>query len=53
MSENSIKYLTSKEAKKELKVQDCDLAHITNSAIIQFNKKWNSCLDYSKERIGN
>lgn len=39
MSENSIKYLTSKEAKKELKVQDCDLAHIRNSGKLQFVKK--------------
>lgn len=44
MSENSIKYLTSKEAKKELKVQDCDLAHIRNSGKLQFVKKGNSYL---------
>ena len=50
MSENSIKYLTSKEAKKELKVQDCDLAHIRNSGKLQFTKKGNSYL-YLKEFI--
>jgi hypothetical protein len=50
MSENSIKYLTSKEAKKELKVQDCDLAHIRNSGNLQFTKKGNSYL-YLKESI--
>ena len=37
------KYLTSQEAKKELKVQDCDLAHIRNSSKLQFKKKGNSC----------
>lgn len=42
MSENSIKYLTSKEVKKELKVQGCDLAHIRNSGKLQFTKKGNS-----------
>lgn len=50
MSENSIKYLTSKETKKELKVQDCDLAHIRNSGNLQFTKKGNSYL-YLKESI--
>lgn len=50
MSENSIKYLTSKEAKKELKVQDCDLAHIRNSGNLQFTKKGNSYL-YLNESI--
>lgn len=50
MSENSIKYLTSKETKKELKVQDCDLAHIRNSGKLQFTKKGNSYL-YLKESI--
>ena len=50
MSENSIKYLTSKEAKKELKVQDCDLAHIRNSGNLQYTKKGNSYL-YLKESI--
>lgn len=50
MSENPLKYLTSKEAKKELKVQDCDLAHIRNSGKLQFTKKGNSYL-YLKESI--
>lgn len=50
MSGNSIKYLTSKEAKKELKVQDCDLAHIRNSGKLQFTKKGNAYL-YSLESI--
>lgn len=47
---NTESYLTSKEAKKELKVQDCDLAHIRNSGKLQFTKKGNSYL-YSKESI--
>lgn len=50
MSENPLKYLTSKEAKKELKVQDCELAHIRNSGNLQFTKKGNSYL-YLKESI--
>lgn len=50
MSENSIKYLTSKEAKKELKVQDCDLAHIRMSGKLRFIKKGNAFL-YLKESI--
>lgn len=50
MSENPLKYLTSKEAKKELKVQDCELAHIRNSGNLQFAKKGNSYL-YLKESI--
>ncbi len=50
MSNRSVKYLSSKEAKTELKVQDCDLAHIRNSGNLQFIKKGNSYL-YSKESI--
>ena len=50
MSENSIKYLTSKEAKAALKVQDCDLAHIRNAGKLQFAKKGNAYL-YLKESI--
>lgn len=50
MSENSIKYLTSKEAKKELKVQDCDLAHIRNSGKLEFVKKGNAFL-YTKKSV--
>jgi hypothetical protein len=44
------KFLTSKEAKAELKVQDCDLAHIRNAGKLQFTKKGNAYL-YSKESI--
>ena len=44
------KYFTSKEAKAELKVQDCDLAHIRNAGKLQFTKKGNAYL-YSKESI--
>lgn len=44
MSENSIQYLTSQEAKAELKVQDCDLAHIRNSGKLKFIKKGNAFL---------
>lgn len=43
-------FLTSKEAKAELKVQDCDLAHIRNAGKLQFTKKGNAYL-YSKESI--
>ncbi len=50
MTEELIKYLTSKEAKKELKVQDCDLAHIRNSGKLRFTKKGNSYL-YVKDSI--
>jgi len=50
MLEKTVKYLTSPEAKKELKVQDCDLAHIRNSGKLQFTKKGNSYL-YLKESI--
>jgi len=50
MPENPLTYLTSKEAKKELKVQDCDIAHIRNSGKLQFTKKGNSNL-YLKESI--
>ena len=50
MPKNPLTYLTSKEAKKELKVQDCDIAHIRNSGKLQFTKKGNSYL-YLKESI--
>ncbi len=50
MPKNPLNYLTSKETKKELKVQDCDLAHIRNSGNLQFAKKGNSYL-YLKESI--
>lgn len=42
--------MTSKETKVELKVQDCDLAHIRNTGKLQFTKKGNAYL-YSKESI--
>ncbi len=44
------KFLTSKEAKAALKIQDCDLAHIRNAGKLQFTKKGNAYL-YSKESI--
>jgi hypothetical protein len=50
MPEKTVKYLTSQEAKIELKVQDCDLAHIRNSGKLQFTKKGNSYL-YLNESI--
>ena len=50
MPASPIKYLTSKEAKKELKVQDCDLAHIRNAGRLQFTKKGKAYL-YTKESI--
>jgi len=50
MPEKTLKYLTSQEAKKVLKVQDCDLAHIRNSGKLKFTKKGNSYL-YLKESI--
>ncbi len=50
MSEKTLKYLTSQEAKKELNVQDCEMAHIRNSGKLQFTKKGNSYL-YLKESI--
>jgi hypothetical protein len=50
MSENSIKYLTSKEAKKELKVQDCELAHLRINKHLLFIKKRNAYF-YLKDSI--
>lgn len=50
MSNKPNQFLTSKEAKAELKVQDCDLAHIRNAGKLQFTKKGNAYL-YSKESI--
>ncbi len=50
MSENLVIYLNSKKAKKELNVQDCNLAHVRNSGKLQFTKKGNSYL-YLKESI--
>jgi hypothetical protein len=47
---NKQEFLTSKEAKVELKVQDCDLAHIRNAGKLEFTKKGNAYL-YSKESI--
>jgi len=44
------KFLTSKEAKAALKIQDCDLAHIRNSGKLQFTKKGNAYL-YLMESI--
>ena len=50
MSNKTIQFLTSKEAKAALKVQDCDLAHIRNAGKLEFTKKGNAYL-YSKESI--
>lgn len=44
------KYLSSKEAKAVLKVQDCDLAHIRNAGKLKFEKKGNAFM-YSKESL--
>jgi hypothetical protein len=52
MSQKPTNYLSSKEAKKELKVQDCELAHIRNAGELKFNKKGNAYL-YLKESIDN
>ncbi len=43
-------YLTSKEAKTVLKVQDCDLAHIRIAGNIKFIKKGNAFM-YSEKSI--
>ena len=43
-------FLTSKEAKAVLKVQDCDLAHIRNAGKLQYTKKGNAYL-YLKESV--
>jgi len=43
-------YLTSKEAKALLKVQDCNLAHIRNARKLEFVKKGNAFL-YLKESV--
>ena len=50
MLNKTTQFLTSKEVKAELKVQDCDLAHIRNAGKLQFTKKGNAYL-YSKESI--
>ena len=50
MPNKPTQYLTSKEAKAALKVQDCDLAHIRNAGKLEFTKKGNAYL-YSKESI--
>lgn len=50
MQNKTTQFLTSKEAKVELKVQDCDLAHIRNAGKLQFTKKGNAFL-YSKESV--
>jgi hypothetical protein len=34
MPEKTVKYLTCQETKKELKIQDFDLAHIRNSGML-------------------
>ncbi len=44
------KFMTSKEAKAALKVQDCDLAHIRNAGKLQFTKKGNAFM-YSKASV--
>jgi len=43
-------YFTSKESKKALKIQDCDLMHLRTSGKLKFMKKGNAYL-YSKESI--
>jgi hypothetical protein len=44
------KYLTSKETKLILKIQDCDLAHIRNKGVLKFVKKRNAFM-YSKKSV--
>jgi hypothetical protein len=43
-------YISSKDAKAILKVQDCDLMHIRTSGKLKFVKKGNAFL-YSKDSI--
>lgn len=43
-------YLNSQEAKAELKVQDCDLAHIRSTGKLKFVKKGNAFM-YLKESL--
>jgi hypothetical protein len=43
-------FYTSKEAKRELKIQDCDLAHIRLAGKLKYTKKGNSYL-YLKDSI--
>lgn len=43
-------FLTSKEVKVILKIQDCDLAHMRNTGKLQFIKKGNAFM-YFKESI--
>jgi hypothetical protein len=43
-------FLTSKEAKKELKLQDCDLAHIRLAGKLKYIKSGNSYL-YCRDSV--
>jgi len=47
---NEEKWLTSKEAKKILKVSDCKLSHLRNDGKLVFMKKGNAFL-YSHQHI--
>jgi len=44
------KYLSSKEARAVLKVQDCDLMHLRTSGRLKFVKIGNAFM-YSKESV--
>ena len=50
MQNRTEQFLTSKEAKAVLKVQDCVLAHIRNAGKLKFVKKGNAFM-YSKESL--
>lgn len=45
-----VTFLTSKETKRELKIQDCDLAHIRLAGKLKYSKRGNSYL-YHKDSI--
>ncbi len=52
MINNPAEYLTSKETKVILKIQDCELMHLRQSGKLKFIKKGNAYL-YIRESIEN
>jgi hypothetical protein len=47
---NNTNWLKSKDVKKELKISDCDLAHIRIAGILGFIKKGNAFI-YNSEDV--
>lgn len=49
-AENTTNWLKSKDVKKELKISDCDLAHIRITGVLEFTKKGNAFM-YNSEDV--